>query len=68
MGGLDVTPTENLFENTSDKKALEDAKKQKGIDYFGILGIDVGEILTFSKDDTITSVYKGDNQILFRTI
>ena len=40
--------------------------KRVGIDYFGILGIDVGEILTFSKDDTITSVYKGDNQILFR--
>jgi hypothetical protein len=67
MGGIDVTPTDGIFENTTDKQALENAKKQKGkIDYFGILGIDEGEILTFSKDNEITGIYKGNNQILFR--
>ena len=34
-----------------DRQALDIAKKKKGrMDYFGAIGINVGEILTFSKD------------------
>ncbi len=67
MGGRDVTPKEMVFENQQDKQALDNAKKRKGrVDYFGILGINVGEILTFSKDSSITCTVRGNKQVLFR--
>ena len=67
MGGRDVTPKEVVFETEQDKQALDNAKKRKGrVDYFGILGINTGEILTFSKDSSITCEVGKNGQILFR--
>ena len=67
MGGIDVTPAEIEFETPQDKQALDSAKKKKGsVDYFGILGIDVGEKLTFIKDHTITCEVKENGKVLFR--
>ena len=67
MGGTDVTPAEIEFETPQDKQALDSAKKKKGsIDYFGILGIDLGEKLTFIKDHTITCEVKENGKVLFR--
>ena len=55
MGGRDVTPKEVVVETEQDRQALDNAKKKKGrVDYFGILGIRIGETLTFSKDQNLT--------------
>ena len=67
MGGKDVTPTEVVVETEQDKQALDNAKKRKGrVDYFGILGINAGETLTFSKDSSITCEVGNNGQVLFR--
>lgn len=67
MGGKDVTPREVVFETEQDKQALDNAKKRKGrVDYFGILGINAGETLTFSKDSSITCEVGDNGQVLFR--
>ena len=67
MGGRDVTPKEVVVETEQDRQALDSAKKKKGrVDYFGVLGINDGEILTFSKDQTITCEVKEYGQVLFR--
>ena len=67
MGGRDVTPKEVVVETEQDRQALDSAKKKKGrVDYFGVLGINDGEILTFSKDQTITCEVKETGQVLFR--
>ena len=65
--GLDVTPRETVFETELDKQALDNAKKKKGrVDYFKILGINSGETLTFSKDQSFSCEVKENGQVLFR--
>ena len=67
MGGRDITPKEVVVETEQDRQALDTAKKNKGrVDYFSVLGINVGEILTFSKDHTFTCEVKENGQVLFR--
>ena len=68
-GGKDVTPKETVFETEQDKQALAKAKSRKEkVDYFGILGINSGETLTFSKDSSITCQVAdgGQVQVQFR--
>ena len=67
MGGRDVTPKEVVVETEQDRQALDTAKKKKGrVDYFGVLGISIGETLTFTKDQSLTCVVKENGQVLFR--
>ena len=67
MGGKDVTPNTSIVETQQDQVALETAKRKKGrADYFGILGINVGETLTFSKDSSITCEVAENGKVLFR--
>ena len=67
MGGRDVTPKEVVFETEQDRQALISAKKNKGrVNYFGILGINVGETLTFSKENKITCEVKENGKVFFR--
>ena len=67
MGGKNVTPIEDVVENNQDKQALENARKRRGrIDYFGILGIPKGTILTFSKDPNISCEVSSDGKVIFR--
>ena len=67
MGGKDVTPREVVVETEQDRQALDNAKKRKcRVDYFGILGINAGETLTFSKDSSITCEVGDNGQVLFR--
>ena len=70
MGGKDVTPREVVFDREhleQDRQALDNAKKRNGrVDYFGILGINAGETLTFSKDSSITCEVGDNGQVLFR--
>ena len=50
MGGKNVTPKEDIVETPQDKQALENARKKSGrIDYFGILGIQKGQLSLFQK-------------------
>ena len=67
MGGKNVTPKEDIVETPQDKQALENARKKRGrIDYFGILGIQKGTTLTFSKDKSITCTVSDNGKIIFR--
>ena len=67
MGSRDVTPKEVVSETEQDKQALDNAKKRKGrVDYFGILGVNAGETLTFSKDSSITCEIGDNEKVLFR--
>jgi len=67
MGGKDVTPTESIVETKQDEQALDTAKRKKGrVDFFSLLGINVGETLTFSKDETVTCKVAEKGQVLFR--
>ena len=67
MGGKNVTPKEDIVETPQDKQALENARKKRGrIDYFGILGIQKGTTLTFSKDENITCEVSDNGKIIFR--
>ena len=67
MGGKNVTPKDDIVETPQDKQALENARKKRGrIDYFGILGIQKGTTLTFSKDENITCVVSDNGKIIFR--
>ena len=67
MGGKNVTPKEDIVETPQDKQALDNARKKRGrIDYFGILGIQKGTTLTFSKDENITCVVSDNGKIIFR--
>ena len=67
MGGKNVTPKEVIAETDQDKQALSEAKKRRGrIDYFGILGIEKGTILTFSKDKNITCIVSENGKVIFR--
>ena len=62
-----MTPREVVVETEQDRQALDNAKKRKGrVDYFGILGINAGETLTFSKDSSITCEVGDNGQVLFR--
>ena len=67
MGGKDVTPKETVVEMEQDKQALANARNRKGkVDYFGILGISPSEILTFSKDETITCQVAENGYVFFQ--
>ena len=65
MGGKNVTPKKDIVETTQDQEALEVARKKK-INYFGILGISKGTILTFSKDKNITCEVSENGKVIFR--
>ena len=67
MGGKNVTPKEVIAETDQDKQALSEAKKRRGrIDYFGILGIEKGTILTFLKDKSINCIVSENGKVIFK--
>ena len=67
MGGKNVTPKELIVNDEQDRQALNTAKRRRSrIDYFGSLEINVGEILTFKKDTTITCEVADDRRVRFR--
>ena len=67
MGGKDITPKEDIVETQQDKQALDNAKKKKSrVDYFGILSLQTGTVLTFLKDSSITCEVANERQVKFR--
>ncbi len=65
MGGNNVTPKKDIVETSQDQQALDSARKKR-INYFGILGISKGTILTFSKDKNITCEVSNNGKVIFR--
>jgi hypothetical protein len=65
MGGKNVTPKKDIVETPQDQQALDSARKKR-INYFGVLGISKGTILTFSKDKTITCEALNSGKVIFR--
>jgi len=65
MGGKNVTPKKDIVETPQDQQALDSARKRR-INYFGILGISKGTILTFSKDKNITCEVSNNGKVIFR--
>src|SRR6056300_658395 len=64
MGGKDITPKEDIVETQQDKQALDNAKKKKSrVDYFGILSLQTGTVLTFLKDSSITCEVANERQV-----
>lgn len=67
MGAKDVTPSKLDGISSDDKKALEDAKsRNKRVDYFSLLGIQIGEVLRFAKDEGQTCEVVENGRVLFR--
>ena len=67
LGAKNVTPDESIVADEQDRNALVNARsRRENIDYFGILGIEIGETLTFVKDETITCKVAADKKIEFR--
>ena len=67
MGGKNVTPKEVIAETEQDKQALDKAKKtSKRINYFEILNLEIGTVLHFSKDESITCEVAENNKVKFR--
>ena len=65
MGGKNVTPEKDIVETPQDQRALDSARKRR-VNYFGILGISKGIILTFSKDKNITCEVSNNGKVIFR--
>ena len=62
----DVTPTEDeVVEDSEDRAALDRAKKRRSQATFGMVGIQPGTVLTFSKDPTVTCVVVDDRRVDF---
>jgi len=66
MGGKNVTPKEDIVETPQDKQALDNAKKKRSKFNFGMVNIQPGTVLEFSKDNTITCEVIDDNKVKFR--
>ena len=66
MGGKNVTPKEDIVETPQDKLALDNAKKKRGKFNFGMVNIQPGTVLEFSKDNTITCEVIDDSKVKFR--
>ena len=66
MGGKNVTPTEDVVETPQDKQALDSARKKRSKFNFGMINIEPGTILEFTKDKTITCEVVDDTKVKFR--
>ena len=63
--GDDVTPKDDIVENESDRAALNKERNRNRFNFLQV-GIELGEIIEFKKDPTITAKVVEDNQIEFR--
>ena len=63
--GVDVTPKADIAEDEESIAALERTVAKRKTYSFSDAQVNVGDILTYSKDDTITSVVVADKKIDF---
>jgi hypothetical protein len=66
MGGKNVTPNEVIVETPQDKQALEQNRKKRQRFNFGMINLEPGTILEFSKDKTINCEVHDETRIKFR--
>ena len=66
MGGKNATPTFDIVENSQDKQALENARRKRHNFNFRMLDIEIGTVLKFKKDNTITCEVFDDTKVKFR--
>jgi len=67
MGGKNVTPSEVIVDSEQDEHALTVARRRTNrINYFNVLGIEIGETLTFAKDKSIKCTVAENGQVKFR--
>ena len=62
----EVTPSELFVESNEDKVAVNKARKIREAFNFDMVGIKPGEMLTFSRDDSITAQVVDSRSIKFR--
>ncbi|MDA9226526.1 GIY-YIG nuclease family protein [bacterium] len=63
--GVDVTPKADIAEDEESIAALERTVAKRKTYSFSDAQVNVGDVLTYSKDDTITSVVVADKKIDF---
>ena len=63
--GVDVTPKADIAEDEESIAALERTVAKRKTYSFSDAQVNVGDILTYSKDDTITSIVVADKKIDF---
>ena len=66
MGGIDVTPEGPVVADDKDMEALKKAHDRRSRFNFGMLGIEVGEMLQFKKDRSIECEVASETQVSFR--
>ncbi len=64
--GKDVTPDKEIFETKEDKVAFEKASRLGERFNFGMVGIEIGAILTFLKDENITCEVISNKEVKFQ--
>ena len=65
LEGENVTPKEDHFEDKEDKVAFEKATRIGQRFNFEMIGIKLGSILNFVRDDTITCTVSSKNKVMF---
>ena len=65
LEGDNVTPKEDHFEDKEDKVAFEKATRIGQRFNFEMIGIKLGSILNFVRDDTITCTVSSKNKVMF---
>lgn len=66
IDGKDVTPDKETFETKEDKVAFEKASRLGERFNFGLVGIEIGSILTFLKDENITCEVISNKEVKFQ--
>jgi hypothetical protein len=61
----DITPRDDIVENAEDQKSLDEARKRRAKFNFEMVGIPVGALLTFARDEAITARVINDGNIEF---
>ena len=66
INGKDVTPNKEFFESPEDKVAYKKASRLGERFNLAVIGIQLGAILTFLKDETITCKVVSKSEVEFR--
>lgn len=62
----DVTPSEDYIETKDDQIAIQRLEQKRERFSFDMVGISLGEILVFDKDETITCSILDNNKVLYQ--
>lgn len=63
--GRDVTPKEDVFDSPEEQIAVQKAQQKNSAFRFSLVDVPQGSVLTFTHDDHVECVVKGDKTVLF---